>query len=140
MDMLLSFFGGISFKIHANLISINGNIKESLLESTVSAIVALLKSCDSPRCSHTHACAQPRAPSHIHLWQNSIWSARISNDERVSRNKHNDHFLKRFRLIYHVYQRYHNHWFNSAISRIDVRFGIGSRNFCIYLHFGLNYF
>ena len=48
--------------------------------------------------------------------------------------------FKRFHLIYHVYQRCHNHWFNSAISRIDVRFGIRSRNFCIYLHFGFKYF
>ena len=30
MDILLSFFHGLCFKPHANLISINGNIKESI--------------------------------------------------------------------------------------------------------------
>ena len=64
-------FSGISASKSMQIWSVLTEIsKKVLLESTVSAIVALLKSCDSPRCSHTHTCSQPHAPPHIHLWQN----------------------------------------------------------------------
>ena len=52
MNMLLSFIWGIYFKPHANLNSINGNIKESLtwIEGfwKASAIINPIKSRDSP--------------------------------------------------------------------------------------------
>ena len=54
MGMLLSFFRVSASKPHANLTSINGNIKEILPESIgfsmVFAIVVVFKSRDSPPC------------------------------------------------------------------------------------------